>query len=539
MTKSPIGKGRRPFCAVLALTLVSLALPPSLADAAGLPVPPLEVAALETACDAGFLIGQRCVKWEHLTHIEAEPQPTDPGHYVYNFDKQYENLGALLTDEAMIEPDAELGRWYMYNGDYVRLGVSYASYVATNRKVRPEEQLPYREGRNAELPYNLNAVKAPDGANIAAPNCTVCHSSTFQGRLVEGLGRNNHFIGTDASGFTLNVLGIGVNSLLRGDTVSQLKHGGGMLVRLFRDASTHSHLFDLFAGLGMRHDPDTLEWKGRLWGNPNSGMKGWIDFPAWWHLKKKNALYANGSGRGAKADHLLYMSWFSVNGIEEAEEIQNNFAHVQKWLEQDIHAPRFEDFGGKIDHELAAAGKPVFLRTCAMCHGTYSDNESEETYPNLLVDLDEVGTDPYLATNNWIYPVKTWYDVSWYGNRGTSHIEKTHGYVAPPLDGIFITAPYFHNGSVPTLEAVLDSSKRPTIWTSNQSDDDYDWDAVGWKNKPRDWRFTFSLRSKFGIGLGRGRYITTRPGNSNAGHTYGDQLTEAERRAVLEYLKTL
>ncbi len=136
--------------------------------------------------------------------------------------------------------------------------------------------------------------------------------------------------------------------------------------------------------------------------------------------------------------------------------------------------------------------------------------------------------------------MKTWYDVSWYGTRGTSHIVETRGYVAPPLDGVFITAPYFHNGSVPTLEGVLDSSKRPTVWVSNQSDDDYDWDAMGWKNKPTDWRlFVFGLRSKFGIGIGRGIYDTRRPGNSNQGHTYGDELTDDERRALLEYLKTL
>jgi len=54
------------------------------------------VAAAETQCDAGFLIGQHCVKWEHLTHIEAEPQPTDPGNYVYDFDKSYDNIGALI-----------------------------------------------------------------------------------------------------------------------------------------------------------------------------------------------------------------------------------------------------------------------------------------------------------------------------------------------------------------------------------------------------------------------------------------------------------
>ena len=34
----------------------------------------------------------------------------------------------------------------------------------------------------------------------------------------------------------------------------------------------------------------------------------------------------------------------------------------------------------------------------------------------------------------------------------------------PPLDGVWATAPYLHNGSVPTLEAVLKSSDRPALW---------------------------------------------------------------------------
>lgn len=499
-------------------------------------------ASAAVSCDDGFLVenGQRCVEWKHIEMVPREPQPTDPGNYFYDFDKSYENMGELLTNRPMIEADADLGGFYMYNGDFVRLGVSYKSFVAANGRVKESERPPYRtDARNRKLPFNLNAVKAADGTDLAAPNCTVCHSSIVQGKMVQGLGRFNHFIGTDASGFTLNVLGIGVASVFRGDTLAQIRHSMSMLTRLFRDASLHSHLFDVFAGVAMRHDPDTLEWTGRLHGNPNSGMKGWIDFPAWWLMKKKHALYQAGTGRGAMADHLISMSWFSSDGIEESEEILNNFAHLQKWLEEDIEVPKFEDFGPRIDRTLANAGKPVFLRNCAVCHGTYSENEEEETYPNYLVDLEEIGTDPYLAKKNWIYPVKKWFDKSWYGKLGTSSIVETNGYVAPPLDGVFITAPYLHNGSVPTLEAVLDSSKRPTVWTSNYKDNDYDWDAVGWKNNPLDWRPNLEVKPITGIGIGRGRYDTRKRGNSNKGHTYGDKLSADERRAVLEYLKTL
>jgi hypothetical protein len=110
------------------------------------------------------------------------------------------------------------------------------------------------------------------------------------------------------------------------------------------------------------------------------------------------------------------------------------------------------------------------------------------------------------------------------------------GYQAPPLDGVWATAPYLHNGSVPTLHHLLKSGDRPRVFTRSYRTgvDDYDAERVGWKvtelpappvtDSPPDARRT---------------YDTTKPGRSNAGHTFGDDLTDDERRAVIEYLKTL
>ena len=64
-------------------------------------------------------------------------------------------------------------------------------------------------------------------------------------------------------------------------------------------------------------------------------------------------------------------------------------------------------------------------------------------------------------------------------------VESTGGYVATPLTGVWATAPYLHNGSVPTLAALLDSTTRPKYWSrkygTNGSYDsnDYDEHAVG------------------------------------------------------------
>ena len=108
------------------------------------------------------------------------------------------------------------------------------------------------------------------------------------------------------------------------------------------------------------------------------------------------------------------------------------------------------------------------------------------------------------------------------------------GYVAPPLDGIWATAPYLHNGSVPTLEQMLDSQARPQYWSRVDFDDThFDEEAVGWPWLPQSAQATAPANQKKLI------YDTTLWGQSNAGHTFGDGLTKTERRAVLEYLKTL
>jgi len=113
----------------------------------------------------------------------------------------------------------------------------------------------------------------------------------------------------------------------------------------------------------------------------------------------------------------------------------------------------------------------------------------------------------------------------------------SRGYQAPPLDGVWATAPYFHNGSAPTVYHVLKSSARPNLFTRSFKTgiDDFDPVKLGWK-------FTQIQRDdcrKMTPYEERNMYDTTRSGRKNTGHTYGDHLTEEERMAVIEYLKTL
>lgn len=94
-------------------------------------------------------------------------------------------------------------------------------------------------------------------------------------------------------------------------------------------------------------------------------------------------------------------------------------------------------------------------------------------------------------------------------------------YKGGPLNGIWATAPYLHNGSVPTLADLLKpADQRPkTFWVGNR---ELDADNVG-----------------FVSSSGRFLFDTAKSGNSNAGHEFGARLPEADKTALLQYLKTL
>jgi hypothetical protein len=179
----------------------------------------------------------------------------------------------------------------------------------------------------------------------------------------------------------------------------------------------------------------------------------------------------------------------------------------------------------------------VFAKHCSKCHGTYGANP---TYPNKIVTLDQIGTDPTLAQAA-TQKLADNFNLSWLARErdpegNPIQLAVNDGYQAPPLDGIWATAPYFHNGSVPTVYQVLNSKARPTIYTRSYRTDrqDYDTANLGWK-------ITELAKMPPGLQPNEERriYNTTLPGRHSTGHTYGDKLTEAERMAVIEYLKTL
>jgi mono/diheme cytochrome c family protein len=258
------------------------------------------------------------------------------------------------------------------------------------------------------------------------------------------------------------------------------------------------------------------------------------DVPAWWHFHRKRTIYHLGVADSRSVRTLMPFLLIPGSAAESIKDRESEFADIRAYL-LSVEPPRYPF---AIDHLLADEGRGIFERTCARCHGTYGPGGN---YPNKLVPLDTIGTDPTLARAFAPAGVEH-YLASWFGREHGPAGEPYHGlggkgYQAPPLDGVWATAPYFHNGSVPTIHDVLKSSDRPRFFTRSFRGDLEEFDSVGLGvrasvlNQAADPRLPAIERRRV--------YDTTQAGRGNSGHTFGDALTEAERRAVIEYLKTL
>jgi mono/diheme cytochrome c family protein len=442
-------------------------------------------------------------------------------------------LTPLPAPPAPPAGDADRGWEYLRYGGYVGAGVPVDVFT---QAIPPVEGNPLgREGDNATIPYVFTAFdETLEGKTmrvVGGVNCFACHASRLDGRFVPGLG--NAFsdytrAGQQAAQFRV------VDALVkqRYGEDSPEYHAWFPLLRGAQVTAPAS--VTPFAGVNSAflleeaaaawRDPTTLGWLDMpSWpvpGSPDAAPHSASDVPAWWLLKKKNAIYYNGMGRGDLTRMLMQISIVAVRDAAQAEEIRARFADVVAWIRA-LQPPPWPD---AIDAALAARGRTVFEATCSRCHGTYGD---DARYPNVLVAQASVGTDPLYAMQ-MIEPgqLPKWFDRSWYAGGGGAYAAPLPGYVAPPLDGVWATAPYLHNGSVPTLAALLDSSKRPAKWRRDFDDSTYDHDAVGWP-------YTVPDRADAST------YDTTIPGYGNGGHTYGDALSADDRRAVIEYLKTL
>ena len=199
---------------------------------------------------------------------------------------------------------------------------------------------------------------------------------------------------------------------------------------------------------------------------------------------------------------------------------------VEDWI-MDAEPPRFSDFF-PVDRSLAARGGPIYQKYCADCHGVSGSDFSGE-YVGTVEPLAKIGTDRRrLDSYTYTLAVNQATLYAGYPWRFT-HFQKTHGYANMPLDGLWLRAPYLHNGAVPSLRDLLEpAAKRPKAFY--RGNDVYDPVKVG---------FVSNLAESAGRKFFR--LDTTLPGNGNGGHegkAYGTELSPAEKTALVEFLKT-
>jgi mono/diheme cytochrome c family protein len=343
-------------------------------------------------------------------------------------------------------------------------------------------------------------------------NCLLCHAGTIAGQTIIGLGNASldlQGLFEDLSRADGLELGLPFQMAYVRGTIDPLNPVAFLLQ--FRDADLNVQ------------KPHPFHYSAYVCSDP----------PAWWLLKKKKTRdwTAPMDVHSTRIDMVNLLTPLNSGGYIQKQEAA--FADLEAYL-RTIEAPKYPF---PIDEPLAARGRELYQETCARCHGTYGPAGH---YPNKIVALGTIGTDRTLADGTNPEVLK-FLNQSWFGREpgpGGQPLQFTapSGYQAPPLDGIWATAPYFHNGSVPTVYHVLKSKARPKVYTRSYrtGPEDYDPVKLGCKMTVLD----SPVHPKSGF-QARQIYDTTQPGRGNGGHTFGDHFSDEQRAAVIEYLKTL
>jgi len=379
-------------------------------------------------------------------------------------------------------------------------------------------------------------------------NCALCHANTVRDspsaapRIVLGMPANS----LDLQKLVQFVTDCTLDNRLTADAVrGRLPKSGGpsLFERLLLRAGLIDRLKLQTMALRNRiepilpgHVPDwgrgrvdtfnpykAVQFNWRLQDLPLDERIGASDYPSLWNQKPREGLHLHWDGDNDSVDERNLSASLGA-GVTPVTVDHASLQRIRDWI-WTLPAPKYPY---PIDGPLAAQGASLYANQCLDCHG---DNRFREGLKvgekvGLVEPIDRIGTDRHrldsytaeFAANQYqLYPASPY---------RFTHFRKTEGYANQPLDGIWARAPYLHNGSVPTLRALLDEpEQRPTMFY--RGNDVYDPANAGFvSTEPASQGRSFS------------RYDTTVAGNGNGGHRYGTTLSDEEKRALVEYLKT-
>lgn len=253
--------------------------------------------------------------------------------------------------------------------------------------------------------------------------------------------------------------------------------------------------------------------------------------------KRKAGLFCDGFGDGTKAG---WAAAVEITAGQTPETVHGYYPKLEA-LEHEFEKLLPPPYPFEIDRAKAKKGEDVFVQTCSGCHGTYrkdADGFPIFEKPN-HIPLEVVGTDsdrldtvtPEFKHLVEISPMK---DI-------IRHTELGRGYFAPRLDGIWARFGYLHNASVPNVASLLTPpEKRPTVWSLHDAGEEYRFDPsrLGLTIPGQGSAAERELLDQARKGK-RDVYWTGRIGQSNQGHPFGTTLSNDEKSAIIEYLKTL
>ena len=349
----------------------------------------------------------------------------------------------------------------------------------------PGEDPNATDGGSGQLPIMLTQMRMPDGTwtGRISSTCHTCHSSA---------------VGSPEDGPGLGVL-IGAGNPLQdlGVMSKDLASTGNPLAGLLgifarQRGNNNASFFNLLSLTGA--DPAELP------AVVLSGSTATEDTPPWWNMGSRPFKFWDGLylSDATRVDMALF------RGGDNAEEWAKEHAQdADKWI-LDIKSPAYPL---PVNTPLAEAGAILFHvkdlwgagldnprprpksgnGSCASCHGAYSPRYVHDTKFLAAPELEGIagyvvpdaiiGTDPVRrdtmdedTTASYARTFSTYPETEGtdYDCRLRTLPElrqgREPGYLAPPLYGVWATAPYLHNGSVPDLWGVLAPAERPAIW---------------------------------------------------------------------------
>ena len=265
---------------------------------------------------------------------------------------------------------------------------------------------------------------------------------------------------------------------------------------------------------------------------PMDDSLGPTDMPSIWNLgkyKPDQGMRMNFAGDSHDPFSVIIDSALGLLGAPPKDN-EEFLGHV-RWIQDYVSTKRAPKYPFPVDAAKAERGKGVFDAACAACHAS--------ARTGTIVPLAEIGTSrDRIDTWNEKAAREANKVVRDMGIERPGLVEAPlTGYVAAFLDGIWLRAPYLHNGSVPTLRDLLEpAAARPHCFLRGSTL--IDPLRVGFASATTD-----AACAATGPAAGEHLFAfdTRLPGNGNGGHegeAYGTALPAADKDALVEYLKT-